>query len=362
MYRCHVDFQELKHLKALQGPVLVTGHTGFKGTWLTLILKRLGIEVVGFSLEPESNNLFQKLNRSGKIFETISDLRDSEKLSKFVKQVNPSVVFHLAAQPLVLDSYINPRETFEVNVTGTVNLFEACKNIPNLKAILTTTTDKVYSNLNLNKRFKETDPLFGKDPYSASKVAVENVISAYSNIFAQDSDLRITSLRSGNVIGGGDVSKNRLIPDLVKAFIANNQAQIRNPKSTRPWQHVLDPLHGYLMSAEALLSGENFKAINFGPTDRSLTVEEVAQVSAKTWGATAEYKVAQENSDLESKTLELDSGFARKILDWSPMWSQEESVIRAVTWWKETFENKISFLEATENDLEFLITSKLGLK
>jgi CDP-glucose 4,6-dehydratase len=362
MYLCHVDFQELKHLKALQGPVLVTGHTGFKGTWLTLILEKLGIEVVGFSLAAESNNLFQKLGRAEKIFETFSDLRNADEISKFIKQVKPSIVFHLAAQPLVLDSYINPSETFEVNVMGAVNLFEACKDTPSLKAILTTTTDKVYSNLNLDNRFKETDPLFGKDPYSASKVAVENVISAYSNIFAQDTDVRITSLRSGNVIGGGDISKNRLVPDLVKAFSSKSKAQIRNPKSTRPWQHVLDPLHGYLLSAEALLSGETFKAINFGPTDRSLTVEEVSQISTKTWGATAEYIVVQENSELESKTLELDSSFARKILDWQPMWSQEESVVRSIAWWKVTFDNKISFLEATENDLEVLLVTKLGLK
>ncbi len=349
-----MEFQNLKRLRAIQGPVLVTGHTGFKGTWLTLILEKLGIEVVGFSLAPESNNLFHKLDREGKIVESFADLRDAREVLRFIKSVKPAIVFHLAAQPLVLDSYNNPSETFEVNVMGTVNLFEACKEAQNLKAILTTTTDKVYSNSNLQKKFIEEDPLFGKDPYSASKVAVENVISAYSNIFSQNSDLRMASLRSGNVIGGGDTSRDRLIPDIIRAFTSNRKAQIRNPHSTRPWQHVLDPLYGYMLSAEALLSGEDFKSINFGPTDNSLTVQEVAKISARTWSNSAEFEVVQEKSDLEAKTLELDSSFARKLLDWKPKWSQEESVIRAVKWWRDTFDNNLSFLEATEIDLEFL--------
>lgn len=357
-----MGFQNLKHFKAFHGPVLVTGHTGFKGTWLTLILEKLGIEIVGFSLAPESNNLFCKLDREGKIVESFADLRDAQEISKFIKSVKPALVFHLAAQPLVLDSYSNPRETFEVNVMGTVNLFEACKDSPNLKAILTTTTDKVYSNSNSQKRFKEEDPLFGKDPYSASKVAVENVITAYSNIFSQNSDLRIASLRSGNVIGGGDISKNRLIPDLIRAFSSNKKAQIRNPSSTRPWQHVLDPLYGYLLSAEALLNGEDFKTINFGPSDKSLTVQEVAEISARTWGNTAEFEVVQEDSDIEAKTLELDSSFAHKLLDWQPMCSQEESVIRAVKWWKETSENNLSFAEATEIELEVFLAKNQGAR
>lgn len=360
MYRCNVKFKSLDHLKALQGPVLVTGHTGFKGTWLTLILEKLGIEVVGYSLEPESNNLFCKLDREGKLRESFSDLRDVDAISKFVSEVKPSIVFHLAAQPLVLNSYLYPSETFEVNVMGTVNVFEACKNVSTIKAILTTTTDKVYSNLNLQKKFKETDPLFGKDPYSASKVAVENVIYAYSNLYLQNTDTHITSLRSGNVIGGGDISKDRLIPDLVKAFSSNSKAQIRNPSNTRPWQHVLDPLYGYLLSAEALISGENFKAMNFGPSDDSLTVEDVAKIAADAWNDSAGYEIIHENSDLESKTLELDSSFARDLLDWRPIWTQRDSVVSAVSWWKETFNKNLSFAEATEKDLVKLINTNFG--
>lgn len=362
MYRYHVKFQNLTHLKALKEPVLITGHTGFKGTWLTLILEKLGIEVVGFSLKPEPNNLFCKLGREGKIFESFSDLRDQAQISNFIKDVKPSVVFHLAAQPLVLDSYLNPKKTFEVNVMGTVNLFDACKEISSIKAILTTTTDKVYSNLNLGNKFKETDPLFGKDPYSASKVAVENVISAYSNLFSQFSEARITSLRSGNVIGGGDISENRLIPDLVRAFSSNSKAQIRNPGSTRPWQHVLDPLHGYLLSAEALINHEIFSSINFGPTDESLTVEDVAKIAVETWGDSAAYEVNNENSDLESKTLDLDSNFARNKLAWEPIWNQKESVKRAVSWWKDIFDKKVSILQATESDLEELMKIMSGIK
>jgi CDP-glucose 4,6-dehydratase len=360
MYRCDVNFQDLTHLKALNRPILVTGHTGFKGTWLTLLLEKLGIEVVGYSLLPESNNLFCRLGREGRLFETFSDLRDQSQISKFVNQVKPSIIFHLAAQPLVLNSYLDPKETFEVNVMGTVNLFEACREISGIKAILTTTTDKVYSNSNTGIPFKETDPLFGKDPYSASKVAVENVISAYSNLFSQFADTRITSLRSGNVIGGGDISKNRLIPDLVKAFSNNGKAQIRNPNSTRPWQHVLDPLYGYLLSAESLLGSEIFSSINFGPSSESLTVEDVAKIAVETWQGESGYEVVSENSDLESKTLELDSKFANDLLGWKPVWTQKESVIRAVSWWKEIFDKKVSTLEATENDLESFMTNKSG--
>lgn len=236
------------------------------------------------------------------------------------------------------------------------------QEISSIKAILTTTTDKVYSNLNLGNKFKESDPLFGKDPYSASKVAVENVIYAYSNLFSQFTETPVTSLRSGNVIGGGDISKNRLIPDLVRAFSSNSKAQIRNPGSTRPWQHVLDPLYGYLLSAEALINNEIFNSINFGPTDESLTVEEVAKIAVETWGGSAAYEVNYENSDLESKTLDLDSNFARSKLAWEPLWSQKQSVKRAVSWWKEILDKKASVLEATESDLEELMKIMSGTK
>jgi CDP-glucose 4,6-dehydratase len=349
--------QNLQHLKELSGPVLVTGHTGFKGIWLTMLLERLGVEVVGYSLAPIEESLYRKLNREKAIHETYSDLRDFSTLARFIQDTDPSLIFHLAAQPLVLDSYKFPRETFEVNVMGTVNLLEVCKKQKNLKAVLVATTDKVYLNKNEQRKFKESDELLGKDPYSASKVAVENTLIAFANLKDRSFTGGLVALRSGNVIGGGDVSKNRLIPDLVQAFSESVPAIVRNPSSTRPWQHVLDPLFGYVLTAESTLIGNDLSAINFGPDSDSLSVKTVSEIALETWGDGATLRVEDSIDHLEAKNLELDSSFAHKTLGWRPRWSQEKAVIDSILWWKDVLRNNLTYKQAVDRDLDFLFTS-----
>jgi CDP-glucose 4,6-dehydratase len=354
-----VSSQNFISLKKLSGPVLITGHTGFKGIWLTVLLERLGVEVVGYSLAPIKDSLYNNLNRSKVIQETYSDLRNFSDLSKFVETTKPSLVFHLAAQPLVLDSYEFPRETFEVNLMGTVNLLEACKKQDQLEAVLVATTDKVYSNNNENLKFKENSELCGKDPYSSSKVAVENALIAYSNLSNTPLTEKIVALRSGNVIGGGDVSKNRLIPDLVQAFNRSEPAVIRNPESTRPWQHVLDPLFGYLLAAESTVNRNNLKAVNFGPTSDSMSVKNVSELAKSTWGEGAFLEIEKTMNNLEANTLEIDSSYAQQVLEWAPKWSQEKAVIDSIKWWKDVLKNDLTYREAINRDLDFLFEPKI---
>ena len=254
-------------LKALSGPVLITGHTGFKGTWMTLLLEELGIETVGVSLPPTKDSLYGRLERKGAIKEEFVDIRDFKSLGNVVRELNPSAVFHMAAQPLVMESYKTPRETFETNVMGTANLLSAALAVRSIQAISVITTDKVYRNENTGRRFLESDPLAGKDPYSASKVGTEAVVSAWQQIVDVEGGPRIISVRAGNVIGGGDFAENRIIPDLVRGIISGKPVKIRNPRSTRPWQHVLDPLCGYVQSIEYSLSGGKTRQFNFGPIE-----------------------------------------------------------------------------------------------
>jgi CDP-glucose 4,6-dehydratase len=310
-------------------------------------------------LAPTEDSLYNNLNRSKVIQETYSDLRNFSDLSKFVESTKPSLVFHLAAQPLVLDSYEFPRETFEVNLMGTVNLLEACKKQDQLKAVLVATTDKVYFNNNENLKFKENSELRGKDPYSSSKVAVENALIAYSNLSNTPLTEKIVALRSGNVIGGGDVSKNRLIPDLVQAFNRSEPAVIRNPESTRPWQHVLDPLFGYLLAAESTVNRNNLKAVNFGPTSDSMSVKNVSELAKSTWGEGAFLEIEKTMNNLEANTLEIDSSYAQQVLGWAPKWSQEKAVIDSIKWWKDVLKNDLTYREAINRDLDFLFEPKI---
>ena len=254
--------------------VLVTGHTGFKGSWLSLWLIKLGAKVIGYALEPPTNsNHFELLNLD--MVSIIGDIRDRDRLNAIFKKYKPEVVFHLAAQPLVRYSYINPVETFETNVMGTINVFEACRITESVKAIVNITSDKCYENKEWIWGYRESDPLGGYDPYSASKGCAELVTSSYRKSFFNPEDYSkkhntlLASARSGNVIGGGDWGKDRLIPDIVRAISKNEKLYIRNPKATRPWQHVLEPLSGYLFLGQMLLEGktEFADAWNFGPNE-----------------------------------------------------------------------------------------------
>ena len=350
-----------KRLRELPGPILITGHTGFKGTWLTFLLERLNIPAIGLSLAPEKDSLFDRANRTGVIPEEFTDIREADAVNRFMKKYQPSAVIHMAAQPLVLKSYEKPRETFETNVMGTVNLLDAAFNTKSVEAIVVVTTDKVYRNDNSGHAFVETDPLEGKDPYSASKVGTESVVAAWRQIAKVSGGPKVISVRAGNVIGGGDWAENRLMPDLIRALIAGGSIQIRNPSSTRPWQHVLDPLHGYLMALEATLDAADFASMNFGPDSNSLSVKEVVEISRNAWAHISELETThvQGSSDIESVELYLDSNSARKLLGWQATWNQMEAVIATVVWWENISKGSLSYEDACQSDINFMLSRNL---
>lgn len=358
-YSSSVEKSSLTRLKDLPGPVLITGHTGFKGAWLTLLLEALNIETVGISLPAQAGSLYERSKRNGMIHESFCDIRNREELATAIKSYQPSAVIHMAAQPLVLDSYRDPVGTFETNVVGTANVLDASFKTESVQAIIGITTDKVYKNNEESIYFKEDDALEGHDPYSASKVGSEAVIAAWQQIARTGNGPKLLSVRAGNVIGGGDYADNRLLPDLIKGFTSNTQSVIRNPSSTRPWQHVLDPLFGYLLSLEYLLGGGSKDAFNFGPDGASLTVGEVAQIAQEQWGTSAGIAIIPNaDSDIkEAKSLQLDSTLARTLLSWAPRWSQTESVVSTVQWWKQLELSKINPTELCLNDIDFLLKS-----
>ena len=334
-YCLGMDLVVGQRLKKLPGPVLVTGHTGFKGTWLTLLLQHFNIPVIGLSLDPEKDSLYDRASRVGSIPEEFLDIRNTKSLTDFITMHEPSAIIHMAAQPLVLESYRTPRETFETNVMGTVNILEAAFKTASVEAVVVVTSDKVYRNDNSGRSFNEQDPLEGKDPYSASKVATEAAVASWQQIAKITGGPRVISVRAGNVIGGGDWSKNRLVPDLIRGLISGETVQIRNPESTRPWQHVLDPLHGYLLALEAILNGEDFLSLNFGPLDKSMSVREICQEMKFERRFRNKLSLEFQNlpDDKESIVLGLDTTKACKLLNWQQHWSQKQSIARTLDWW-----------------------------
>ena len=343
----------MKRLRGLNGPILITGHTGFKGYWMTQLLITLEIPVVGFSLPPTQDSIYDRAKATGQIEEFFGDIANFTQLQNFIEKTRPAAIVHMAAQPLVLSSYETPLKTFETNGLGTANLLEAARKSKTVKQVIAVTTDKVYRNDNLERRFIESDPLGGKDPYSASKVASEAAVSAWQQISRVENGTQITSVRAGNVIGGGDWSKNRLMPDSIRSLSANESILLRNPHSTRPWQHVLDPLVGYLLTLCTLQEGTTVDALNFGPEEKSLTALQVAEIAAKTWGNESKitYSADSYSENLESKFLELDSRKARELLGWKPRWTQVEAVVKTTQWWKLVLSNEISVVDAVLNDI-----------
>jgi CDP-glucose 4,6-dehydratase len=323
-----------QHLRELPGPLLLTGHTGFKGAWMTFLLEHLNVPVVGYSLLAEKDSLFDRAKRVGAIPEEFSDIRDCGALEKFIDRHKPSTIIHMAAQPLVLKSYESPRETFEVNVMGTVNVLDLAFKKDFVKAVIVVTTDKVYRNNNSGRAFVETDPLEGKDPYSASKVGTEAVVAAWQQIVRVSGGPKVVSVRAGNVIGGGDFAENRIIPDLVRGAISKRTVEVRNPTSTRPWQHVLDPLVGYLKLAEKLLAGHNITSANFGPNAESISVSEVVKISQKHFPSIKILIPSDQKREIESTRLDLNSDYSVRSLDWSTGWNQENSIHKTFIWWK----------------------------
>jgi CDP-glucose 4,6-dehydratase len=349
----------LNKINEIQGPILITGHTGFKGAWMSLLLKRLGLPIIGYSLAPERDSLYDRAKLQGAIPELYADIRDIESFRKFLSQHKPSCIIHMAAQPLVLQSYESPRETFDTNVMGTVKVLDAAFETDFVKAIVVVTTDKVYRNNNQYKSFVESDPLEGKDPYSASKVGTESAVAAWQQIQKISGGPKVISVRAGNVIGGGDWAADRLLPDVIRSFIGGHDLNPRNPQSTRPWQHVLDPLYGYIMALEAMLAGKHFMSFNFGPSGDSLTVEEVFRIATNEWDGRSEILIKAQTQtsaiNLEASILELDSSLSREQLGWFPMWSQEEAVRSTISWWKNYFANESFSFEYMNGDFERLL-------
>ena len=319
--------------------VLITGHTGFKGSWLSLWLNELNAEVFGYAFEPETNpSLYSQLKLSTLINNNFGDIRDTNSVANYILKVKPDVIIHMAAQPLVRHSYKEPLYTWQTNVIGTINLLEAARKLTNRCAIVFVTTDKVYKNLEWNFSYREIDQLGGFDPYSSSKAAAELVVDSWRNSFFESQDnIRIATGRAGNVIGGGDWSDDRIVPDMIKALSANEIIRVRNPKSVRPWQHVLEPLSGYLILAEKLFTQDDpvfQSAFNFGPlASNSRTVEDLVCHSLNLWPGEW-LEVINPTEPHEAGILNVSIDKAGAILKWRPKWNFEESVEKTVNWYK----------------------------
>jgi len=320
--------------------VLISGDTGFKGSWLAYWLSLLGAEVYGFALPPEHDNDHFVLLKLGKfIRHRDGDIRDAGQIKEFTAKINPEFVFHLAAQPLVRKSFHEPKLTFDTNIGGTVNILEAIRQTPSVKVAIIVTSDKCYKNNEWCWGYREIDELGGKDPYSASKAAAEIVFSAYQNSFFKEDrqGFGAASVRAGNVIGGGDWSVDRIVPDCIKALQKNEAIQLRNPDATRPWQHVLDPLLGYLTLAAQLYENPSAYSgsYNFGPDHgRMYTVKDLAEELIKVWGS-GEIQVIKEDSPVhESHLLHLNCDKVHHYLGWYPKWGFKKSVEMTASWYK----------------------------
>lgn len=332
--------------------VFLTGHTGFKGSWLALWLHSIGAVVKGYALAPENDKSLYNLIGGDEICNSvISDIREKEKLEKEILDFRPDYIFHLAAQPLVRYSYEEPVYTFNVNVTGTANVLDAVRRLEHLCNVVIVTTDKVYENIEQDYRYKEDDKLGGYDPYSASKAASEIIVSSYRNSFFNPVHYKthkkgIASARAGNVIGGGDRSKDRIIPDLVNALEKNISVPVRNPDAIRPWQHVLEPLAGYLLlgaklSQDAVLFSTAF---NFGPDENDeLKVKEVVEKAIECWGSGTYTTPQLQNQPHEAGLLQLNSSKAKQILNWQPKYSSTQAIEKAIDWYKNSKDNYREF-------------------
>ncbi len=318
--------------------VFITGHTGFKGSWLTLFLTSLGAEVVGFSSHPPSiPNLFEQGNVAKECITIHGNITDYDSLFHALKQHNPDILFHLAAQPIVTTSYKNPIETFKTNVLGTVHVLEAAKHIDSIRGIINVTSDKCYENDGSgNQAFVESDRLGGFDPYSASKACAELVATSYQKSFFRTNTQKLASVRAGNVIGGGDWAEDRLFPDIIRAYLQDGTLTIRNKNAIRPWQHVLDPLHGYILLAEKLWTDAAYaEAWNFGPLNEpNRTVHDVIQSIIKLWNKPLTILSPPTNTPYESPILTLDSTKAVNKLGWTPKLSTDHSITWTVDWYK----------------------------
>jgi CDP-glucose 4,6-dehydratase len=321
--------------------ILVTGHSGFKGSWLVAILEKAGGVVRGLSLPPIDGSHFEALgyiqtHSSGEFF----DIRDFSKVQEAVQEFDPEIIFHLAAQPLVRDSFSTTRETFEINLMGGVNVLEAARSAKALKVMVFITSDKAYENVEWEWGYRENDKLGGIDPYSASKGAVELVVSSYRRSILDDTRIKVVAARAGNVIGGGDWSKDRIVPDIVRSVMSSRKVEIRNPNSTRPWQHVLEPLSGYLLLAQHMLEGSYTQdAYNFGPNaSEQKTVLQLADGLIQIFGQGSIDLIPDQQNLHEAGLLQLNCERAKQDLGWAPRWDFEKTLKMTGEWYKTLIE------------------------
>jgi len=340
--------------------VLITGHTGFKGSWLSRILVNMGAEVTGYSLPaPTSPNLFELVDVENKINSIVGDIRDLSKLKEVFEKIQPEIVFHLAAQPIVRDSYNDPVYTYETNVMGTVNICECVRLHDCVKSFLNVTTDKVYKNNEWEWGYRETEPLDGYDPYSNSKSCSELVTHSYISSFYNGMDLGVSTARAGNVIGGGDFAKDRIIPDCVRALIAKKEIIVRNPYSTRPYQHVLEPLFVYLTIAQKQYEDKSFSGFyNVGPEDRDcITTGDLVDIFCRKWGESATWVNKCEDGPHEANFLKLDCSKLRSTFGWKPRWTVEDAIEKTVEWSK-IFASNGNIPECMDDQIKEFISIK----
>jgi CDP-glucose 4,6-dehydratase len=324
--------------------VFVTGHTGFKGSWLCEILTELGAEVRGYALDPPTNpSLFELAGIKDKVDSVIGDIRDFNRLNKAVREFSPEIVFHLAAQPIVRASYKNPRDTYEINVMGTVNLLEIIRNLPDTpKSVVNVTTDKVYQNNEWVWGYRENDPLDGFDPYSNSKSCSELATHSYKSSFFDSMGIAVSTARAGNVIGGGDFANDRIIPDCVRAIEKNEVIKVRNPYSVRPYQHVLEPLFAYLLIAKKQYENSKFSGYyNVGPDDEDcVSTGTLVDLFCKAWGEGASWMdCSDKNGPHEANFLKLYCSKIKAVIGWRPCFYMKEAVEKTVEWTKAYLQN-----------------------
>ena len=334
--------------------ILVTGHTGFIGSWLTKCLTMLSADVCGYALEPHTHpNMYDILDFNKLLLYVKGDIRNTELLHKTLVDFQPEIVIHLAAQPIVLESYDNPVDTFDVNVTGTVNLLNEMRKVGSAKVVIVMTSDKSYRNNEWVYPYRENDVLGGKDPYSASKSCQDIVVDSFRESYFLNSEVGISSVRAGNVIGGGDWASHRIIPDLVRSVLSKEPVKIRNPYSIRPWQHVLDPIYGILTLAKRMHDDINFSgAWNFGPEGNTeLTVKELAETFIGLWGS-GNYIIEKLQSYNEADYLQLDISKAKRELKWTPQYNFNVALKKTVDWYKAYYSVRSSVGKKTEEQIE----------
>jgi CDP-glucose 4,6-dehydratase len=340
--------------------VFITGHTGFKGSWLCVWLQMMGAEVKGYSLKAEKESLYKKIEHGLKIKSVTSNILDKEKIRREIISFQPDFIFHLAAQSLVRKSYEVPVETFDTNVIGTAHILDALRYVNKKCVCVVVTTDKVYQNIEKDYAYKETDQLGGYDPYSASKAAAEIIVESFRLSFFNPEKFSahkksIGSVRAGNVIGGGDYAKDRIVPDIFRALSKSEPVNIRNPKAIRPWQHVLEPLSGYLTLAAAMSREPKMfsSSFNFGPQLKDTnTVEELVNFAIKCWGGGKYNLVKQINTPHEASILKLNISKAESELDWKPKWNSEEAIEHTIKWYKNSLNKNCDIMELCIADIK----------